>query len=119
LTGCTKDHADKYVPPVNGCIYCLPTSFKTELIPIFTGNCGLTGCHGPPSGHNGLILDSASAYRTITKYGREYIDTADAAQSLLYRVLQPGSEHMPPGKQLDSCIAHTIFCWVKEGAPNN
>ena len=116
IWGCTKDNA-------SNCQSCTTTSFRTDIIPILTLNCAISGCHtGPASSSAGNItLDSALAYAQVNSPGKGYIVAGSPNSSLLYSQLLAGfPNHMPNnGKQLDDCDIKKIYCWIEQGDLNN
>src|SRR5947209_19527637 len=39
--------------------------FKTQIQPIFTRNCALSGCHATDSASGGMILDASQSYANL------------------------------------------------------
>jgi len=112
FSSCTKDHTSQTT-----CVVCQPTSFKGKIIPIFSANCAIAGCHDAQDMAGGLVLDSASAYSSIFNAG--YVSDS-ASNSILYTtLLQGATQRMPQVGSLDNCSIHEIYCWIQEGAPNN
>jgi hypothetical protein len=113
---CTRDRAS-----ANACPGCSsPVSFKANIIPIFNASCALSNCHALPTNAGSLNLDSAHAYQTVTEPGTGRIDTAYPMQSILWQVLQGGSNGMPlNAQQLPACQIQLVYCWIQQGAHNN
>lgn len=110
LTGCYKDITDPgpdpNAPPQ-------AVSFKTDLVPIFTTNCALSGCHDGLSHNPALTADKA--YSAITSGG--FINTTAPATSILYGEVKSGD--MPPTGALKATDVQKIYDWIRNGAPNN
>lgn len=118
LSACSRDKTGN-----NTCAStCDTISFKADIIPIFTVNCALSGCHNVANGTNHYVnLDSAQAYASITQTGTGYIVAGNPSYSVLLGQLYRGAtEHMPNnGGQLDACDIQKISCWIQQGALNN
>ena len=116
LSACAKDKS-------KSCTGSCPTvSFKSDIIPIFTVNCALSGCHNNSTSANKYVeLDSAAAYVSIMHAGTGYVVPGNPGYSILLGQLYPGvSNHMPNnGGQLDDCSIQKISCWIQQGALNN
>lgn len=110
LSGCYKDiispGQDPNGPPQQ-------VSFSGDLVPIFTANCALSGCHDGTA-HN-PVLTAAGAYSGIVNGG--YINTVVPANSILYGEVKSGS--MPPTGGLRASDIQKILDWIRNGAPNN
>jgi len=118
LSGCSKDKSAN-----NNCQgNCSAISFKADIVPIFTANCALSGCHNNSTSANRHVeLDSAKAYASATQPGTGYVVAGDPNASILLGQLYAGvSNHMPNnGQQLDACSIQKISCWIQQGALNN
>jgi|SRR5436190_4462602 len=110
LSGCYKDiispGQDPNGPPQQ-------VSFSGDLIPIFTANCALSGCHDGSSHDPALTSDLA--YDAIVQGG--FIDVAVPTNSILYGEVKSGS--MPPTGALKASDVQKILDWIRNGAPNN
>ena len=108
LSSCYKDiinpGQDPNGPPQS-------VSFSGDVIPIFTKNCALSGCH-EVGGHN-PTLTVDNAYTALTTGG--FINLAVPNQSAIYMVTKPGGQ-MPT---LNSSDLQKILDWIRNGAPNN
>ncbi len=88
--------------------------FDTEILPIFTANCALSGCHSSNSGQAGYILNS---FQRITSRG---VQPGDAKHSKLYTVLfAMGEQQMPPSGVLPEAQRTLIRLWIDQGAIDN
>lgn len=107
LTGCYKDiitEADPDGPPQQ-------VSFSTELLPIFTKNCALSGCH--VAGAHSPDLTEANAYKSLNN--GVYVNTLIPKQSKLYEMIN-GEMGIYIPSPLDK---RKVFDWIRNGAPNN
>jgi hypothetical protein len=111
LTGCYKDilspGQDPSAPPQ-------AVSFSGDLVPIFTANCALSGCHDAVPGHR-PSLTADKAYDAILSGG--YVNTLVPANSIIYGEVKSGS--MPPTGALRPSDIQKILDWIRNGAPNN
>ena len=111
FSGCYKDvlspGKDPNAPPQQ-------VSFSGDLIPIFTKDCSLSGCHDAVPAHK-PSLTPANAYNAITSGG--YINLVVPTSSILYSEVKSGS--MPPTGALKSTDIQKILDWIRIGAPNN
>jgi len=110
LSGCKKDVIDPGPDPNAPPQF---VSFKTDLVPIFSGKCALSGCHDGLSHNPALTADKA--YSAITSGG--YISLQAPSSSVLYGEVKSGS--MPPTGSLKSVDIQKIYDWIRNGAPNN
>lgn len=110
LSGCYKDIIDPGPDPNAPPQF---VSFKDNLIPIFTTNCALSGCHDGLSHNPALTADKA--YSSITSGG--YISLSSPASSILYGEVKSGD--MPPSGPLKPTDVQKIYDWIRNGAPNN
>jgi len=110
LSGCYKDiispGQDPNGPPQQ-------VSFSGDLVPIFTANCALSGCHDGTA-HN-PNLTASGAYNGIMSGG--YVNTLIPTSSILYSEVKSGS--MPPAGALKATDTQKILDWIRNGAPNN
>ncbi len=112
LSGCYKD---KTVISDTGPEITTTVSFANDIIPIFSKNCSLSGCH--VTGGQAPDLSAANAYNSL-KVGNFY-NTSDPANSVIYLWLTgKGTIQMPPGG-LNKDINAMVLAWIKQGANNN
>jgi hypothetical protein len=107
LTGCYKDiitEQDPDGPPQQ-------VSFSAELLPIFTKNCALSGCHAP-GGHSPELTE-ANAYKSLNN--GVYVNTLIPKQSKIYEMINGEMSNYIPSP-LDK---RKVFDWIRNGAPNN
>ena len=92
-------------------------SFSKDILPIFTKNCALSGCHSSGGQKPDLSLDKA--YNSLT--AGKYLNTATPSSSTLYLWLT-GKEAiaMPMGAANNpSNINALTLAWITQGAKNN
>ncbi len=95
-----------------------PVSFAADIQPILTADCATPNCHvggGPPPD-----LTAANAYNEITQLG--YVDTSNATESLLYKLIVSTSSNRmppPPASPLNAEEIGYILAWIEQGAQNN
>ena len=110
-TGCYKDiispGQDPNGPPQ-------PVSFSGDLIPIFTSNCALSGCHDAVPTHKPSLV-AENAYNSLIDGG--YVNTAVPIASTIYLEIKSGS--MPPSGALKASDTQKVLDWIRNGAPNN
>jgi len=111
FSGCYKDvlspGQDPSAPPQ-------AVSFSGDLVPIFTANCALSGCHDGVPAHN-PSLTAANAYQAITSGG--FINLVVPTNSIIYGEVKSGS--MPPSGALTTSEIQKLLDWIRNGAPNN
>ncbi len=115
MAGCEQDTTltIKDVPVV----VTKTVSLSKDLIPLFSKNCALSGCHA--TGGHSPILMSDNAYTSLTVGG--FINLKDPASSKIYErltgVLSPA---MPMGRASNpSNINSLVLAWIKQGAKKN
>lgn len=110
LASCEKDYQNSAVVDVN-----TPVSFSKEVVPILIEDCATINCH--VSGAQSPDLSAVSAYDQLTGLG--YIDTTNAAGSILYQRITATTKPMPPSGKLNAQEIAFILAWIKQGAQNN
>lgn len=113
VTGCYKD-TTVVVKPAE---ITRTVSFTKDIIPIFSKNCALAGCH--TAGGQVPDLTANNAYRGIVE--QDLVDVATPENSEIYGwltgTIKPA---MPLGAASDpSSINELILAWIKQGAKNN
>ncbi|NIO49716.1 MAG: hypothetical protein GTN73_09830 [Candidatus Aminicenantes bacterium] len=106
-------------------------SFSTDIQPIFTSNCALSGCHNSTA-QEGLILLQGQAYANIVNVDstqdtqqpvRKRVLPGDSANSYLVIKIegnQTVGTRMPQGRSpLNSVQIQNIKNWIDRGAKNN
>lgn len=122
---CRKDYVFVPKPPAIAPIdttTAIPlVSFSTQIVPIFTTNCGISNCHNTTSKVAGLDLSGATtAYTTL--FTKNEIDTvANKSTPELNKLYVKIS----PGKSMEKYLKNPaterplILKWLTEGARNN
>ena len=116
ISGCTEDITVIVKPSI-------PTITKTlvfskDIVPLFTTNCALTGCHA--AGAHDPTLTPDKAYSSITNMG--LITVSDPANSKLYLRL---TGKIVPAMPLNAPASDPLFineyilAWITQGAKNN
>lgn len=112
LASCEKDYYSPS-PPV---VIPSSVSFSTNIVPIFSANCAVTGCHTASSPPAGLDLTPPDAYNSLFNGG--FVDTTVAATTnTLYVEVSTGK--MPPSGKLSAQNVALILAWIQQGAKNN
>ena len=106
-------------------------SFSTDIQPIFSSNCAVSGCHNSTA-QAGLNLSQGQAYANLVNVDstqdtqrpvRKRVLPGDAANSVLVIKIEanpPFGDRMPQGRSPLSSIQITnIKNWVDRGARNN
>lgn len=86
--------------------------FDTQVLPIFTNSCALSGCHNSATRESGYDL---STYASITSKG---ITPGDALNSSVYKTIIGSGELMPPDNPLPISQRNLIRVWIDQGAEN-
>ncbi len=92
-------------------------SLSKDIVPIFSKNCALSGCHS--SGGHVPDLSVNDAYNSLIK--GKYIDISSPSNSALYLWLTgKKAESMPLGSSNNpSDINALTLAWITQGANNN
>ena len=112
LTGCYKD---KTVVSDTGAAITRTVTFANDIIPIFSKNCILSGCH--VTGGHVPDLSVANAYNSL-KIGN-YFNTADPANSVIMLWLTGKKTTQMPVGGMNKDINAMVLAWIKQGANNN
>lgn len=112
LTGCFKD---KTVISDTGTEITRPVGFASDIIPIFTQSCSLSGCHVP--GSKSPDLSAANAYNSLTV--GNYYNVALPESSTIY-LWMTGQKTTPmPVSGINKDYNALVLAWIKQGAQNN
>lgn len=110
ITGCYKDvnlpapAADPNGPPQQ-------LSFKTDIAPLLSTNCALSGCH--VAGAQKPNMQLGVSYLNLVNGG--YVNTLFPNQSTLYIMINGNmQEHIP-----SAIDRKKIYDWIRTGAINN
>ena len=114
IAGCYKD---KSIVIIKTEEITTPVSFSKDIIPIFSSNCTMSGCHS--SGGQVPDLTPNNARRTLLE--QNLIDINDPPNSevmgWLTGTIRPA---MPLGASTNpSNINALMLAWIKQGAKNN
>ncbi len=95
----------------------LSPSFSTDISPILTNRCALSGCHvaGGPHGVDFRTYDSLKA-------GGDYgaiVTAGDARESKVVKQIVQGRMPPDPAEPLEAAQIQLIIDWINEGADNN
>lgn len=108
--GISSCYKDVILPPVSLTKPPQYVSFSNDLIPIFTTNCALSGCHVP--GSQNPYLTPELAYQQLLG---GFVNTIIPTQSTIYLEINSNMEvHIP-----DATQRQKIYDWIRNGAPNN
>lgn len=120
LFSCKTDNKDAVAPEAD-CVSTLPdtVSYATNVQPLFTQNCALSGCHSGSFPAGGLNLESGNSYTEITKKGSGYVDTLNPQFSVIISSMTSRTEPMPPTGNLSKCDIELIKKWMLQKAKNN
>ena len=91
-------------------------SFQSEVLPILTQRCALSGCH-VAGGPRGIDLRT---YESVLQGGQRgaIVVAGNAAGSEIVNQIATGN--MPPGgPPLDDAQVQLITDWINDGAENN
>ncbi|MER3499540.1 MAG: hypothetical protein C4308_13395 [Chitinophagaceae bacterium] len=81
----------------------VPKSFSTNVFPIISSRCAISGCHA--SG-------STNRPGELTTYQQVFNARANIRNAVI-------SRQMPQGSSLSQSEINMIVCWIDSGAPNN
>lgn len=116
IAGCVKDTTLilKDVPVVITKV----VSFSKDLVPLFTKNCALSGCHA--SGGHDPNLTADKAYNSLMD-DPDFVLVANPENSTLYkRLIGKLSPQMPMGAAKNpGNINNLVLAWIKQGAKKN
>lgn len=120
LYACTHETTDpndvNYPSTVSATCSADSVYFVSEILPLITSNCAMSGCHNATTRAEGVQLTS---YATIIKY----VNKGNASSSKLYRVITTtnAGDRMPPPPRspLTATQIAKIQKWINQGAKNN
>ncbi len=91
--------------------------FNTDVLPIFSSNCAIPGCHNSGTANKGIILDS---YQNVVSTGK--IKGGDLNAGKIHEVITDTdlNDRMPPfpRKALNQSDIDLIEKWILQGAQN-
>ncbi len=109
-TGCYKDKTVIVNPEITRTV-----TFSQDLIPIFSQNCALSGCHN--AGGQAPNLTEANAYNSLKTGG--YLDLGSAENSLIYLKMSGAKGTPMPVSGSNKDFNALVLAWIKQGANNN
>src|SRR5947209_3772943 len=101
--------------------------FKTQIQPIFTRNCALSGCHATDSASGGMILDAGQSYAHLVNVAssevapdKRVVPGNSAASYIIEKLTHTAprsGDRMPlGGDPLPDDQINLIKTWIDEGA---
>lgn len=100
--------------------------YSSDVMPIVTSTCALSGCHSQGTAEYGLDLGDGSWQVVRYEVGDNgpFVVAGDADQSLFYLAIRPASypgiDRMPQGgPYLPSSQRQYIIDWINQGAQDN
>ena len=116
IAGCKKDTT--YIIKPMPVVVTKLVSFSKDLVPLFTQNCAVAGCHG--AGGKAPVLAADKAFNSLMA-NTDYINVKSPEDSELYLFLTgKKSPAMPMGKATNpSNINGLVLAWIKQGAKKN
>jgi hypothetical protein len=116
IAGCRKDIT--FIMKPQSVAVTDTVSFSKDLVPIFTQNCALSGCHATGGHVPNLMADKA--YNSLMN-DPDYIDVKNPENSELYeRLTGKLTPAMPLGRASNpSNINALVLAWIKQGAKKN
>ena len=99
ILACSK----KKDPPVTVDCNAVPKSFSSNVSPITSTRCALSGCHE---------AGSVNGPGPLTSYQQIFSARVNIRSAVT-------SGLMPQGSTLTQAQINTIVCWIDSGAPNN
>lgn len=114
ISGCAKDDTLVIGQSVD---VNTTVSFSKDLIPLFSKNCALSGCH--VKGGVAPDLEASTAYSQLTSMG--LYNTNNPTTSIIYqRLMGVKTPAMPlNGASNPGNINGYVLAWIKQGANNN
>jgi hypothetical protein len=112
MSSCEKEYLSNEMVVIT-----TPVSFATDINPILTADCATPNCHVNGGIAPNLVADKA--YDELTGLG--YVDTTNATESILYKVITSTTNPMPPvgNEPLSAEEIGYILAWIEQGAQNN
>jgi hypothetical protein len=108
-------------PPINEDIIetCAPNTvyFQQQILPLFQGNCAVTGCHDAATAQDGFVFTS---YSNIMASGEIIVGNLNDGD--IYEVITEDDPDKimppPPSPALSSAQIALIAQWIQQGAQN-
>ncbi len=116
ITGCQKNTTLIIKPAPK--VISKTVSFSKDLVPLFTKNCALGGCHA--DGGHAPDLMATKAYTSLMD-DPDFVLIKDPENSTLYKRLTGKlNPAMPLGKPTNpGGINDLVLAWIKQGAKKN
>jgi hypothetical protein len=83
--------------------------FEADVLPIFTNNCAMTGCHDGGSGEGRPLNNYVDISHSVVPYD-------PYASSSYQAIIAKWGERMPPSQALSQENRTTIRLWIEQGA---
>lgn len=113
ISGCYKTNTYVVSP---GSEITQTLSFSSDIQPIFTASCALSGCHA--AGAKVPNLTKENAYKALIDGA--YLKASDPDNSpLILWLTGKKSPVMPLGAGPNQDINAKVYAWIKQGAKNN
>jgi len=84
--------------------------FTSDILPIFTSNCAISGCH------DGVGRESRRAMNTYTDIVRDITPGNPNASNIYQVIISKWGNMMPPNKPLSIDNREKIRIWIEQGA---
>lgn len=117
LNSCQKD-VTAIIEPTGSVIPTDKTvSFASDIVPIFSKSCSMSGCHA--TGAKAPDLTSSKAFSALSNGG--YLNLSTPKSSKLYlSLIGKSGVAMPVGAASNpSNINNLVLAWIQQGAKNN
>jgi hypothetical protein len=86
--------------------------FTSDILPIFSSNCAISGCHDGGGG-----ADSHMALNSYAEISRRVTPGNPNGSSLYQAIIAKWANRMPPNKPLSLENREKIRIWIEQGAP--
>jgi hypothetical protein len=127
LASCSKSSSNN---PTGTSSSDTTVTLASQVQPIFTANCALSGCHAGSGAQQGMDLTAGNAYSNIVdvasreKPGYKRVDPSNPDSSYLYLKITGSNlisgARMPFNRgALSQSDIQTIQQWISQGAKNN
>jgi hypothetical protein len=83
--------------------------FESDVLPIFTNNCAMTGCHDGGSGEGRPLNNYVDISHTVVPYNPN-------ASSSYQAIIAKWGDRMPPSQALSQENRTKIRLWIEQGA---
>lgn len=118
IGACVKDTTVIIPKAASTLVITKTVSFKTDLVPIFSSSCAISGCH--VTGGHAPDLEATDAYSALMD--GNFINKAAPSSSVVYERLNGKlTPQMPlnaPGSDPGG-LNELLLAWITQGANNN